>query len=256
MRHVRLGKKAISQIGMSVDNLFERAKSRFLGPDAPGLKDKTLAFKFNPKTSLGAIYKLASSQEGVDAREETMRAMLKVAGAYLDARKERAKAQIIHDVQAFLVDAQATGVKTDVATVLGGQLASLMGDLKSEVQMIVNTETTNTSNTSIYDAIGRIGALTGRDDPTVYFVCVHDGALCDECKRLHLMEDEVTPRLWKMSELGSGYHKKGDEFPKVGGLHPNERCVLTHLLPGYSFDADGHVEFKSDGHDEFNEQRA
>lgn len=35
------------------------------------------------------------------------------------------------------------------------------------------------------------------------------------------MPDGITPRLWKLSEVGSGYHRKGDESPKLGGLHPN-----------------------------------
>jgi hypothetical protein len=256
MRHVRLGKQAISTIGKAVDEVFSRASARLLGPAAQGIDGKRLAFRFDPQTSLTALYNMASKHEGVDPREEILRSLLKIAGGYLNAHRERAKARVVQAVQAALVDAQSAGVKTDLQTVLGGQLADLMHDIKVDVKTIVTTEAVNTTNTSAYDAIGRVGAVTGRDDPTVYFVCVHDDSLCSECKRLHLLKDEVTPRLWKMSELGSGYHKKGDPNPKVSGLHPSERCLLTHLLPGYGFDSAGHVTYVSEGHDELASQRS
>jgi len=255
MRHIRLGKQAIGTIGRAVDEVFSRAAARLLGPAAQGIDGKSLAFRFDPHTSLTALYNMASKHEGVDPREEILRSLLKIAGGYLNAHRERAKARVVQAVQAALVDAQSAGVKTNLETVLGGQLADLMRDIKSDIKTIVTTEAVNTTNTSIYDAIGRVGAVTGRNDPTVYFVCIHDTTLCDECKRLHLMDDKVTPRLWKMSELGSGYHTKGDSNPKVSGLHPHERCLLTHLMPGFGFDAFGHVTYVGQGHDELAAQR-
>ena len=221
-----------------------------------GVDGKRLAFRFDPNTSLTALYNMASKHEGVDPREEILRSLLKIAGGYLNAHREKAKARVVQAVQAALVDAQSAGVKTNLETVLGGQLADLMADIKADIKTIVTTEAVNTTNTSIYDAIGRVGAVTGRDDPTVYFVCVHGKTTpCAECARLHLMSDLITPRLWKMSELGSGYHVKGDSTPKVAGLHPNCQCHLTHLMPGFGFDASGHVTYVEAGHDELAKQR-
>lgn len=255
MRHIRLSKTAINAIGKAVDHIFDRAIARFLGPGATDKAGKELAFKFQPNISLTSLFTQASKLEDAEPREEVLRSLIKIAQAYLNAQRERAKARISQEVQGFLVDAQTKGVKTDVQTVLGGKLSELMADIKSDVKTIVTTEANNTANTSIFDAVGRVGASVGIDDPTVFFVCVHDKHLCDECKRLHLMDDEITPRCWKMSELGAGYHKKGDKTPKVSGLHPNCRCSLTHLLPGFSFDASGHVTFKETGWDELAHQR-
>ena len=72
---------------------------------------------------------------------------------------------------------------------------------------------------------------------------------------LHLLKDRKTPRLWKLSEVGSDYHKKGDSEPKFAGLHPNCRCKLTYLAKGFGFDAAGEVKYIAPDHDEFKVQR-
>jgi len=246
-----LGPAAQKAIHAAVDELFDRAKTRLLGV-ASG---KRLEISFNPLYSLSGLFNAAGKQEGVEPREEVLRSIQRIAGAYLDASREKTKARVLQQVQSFMADAQNQGVKTDVRTVLGGQLADLWAEAKSDVKRIVETETTTARNVSIFDAIGRIGAVTGRKDPTVFFVTVRDHHRCGECTKLHILDDGVTPRVWKLSDLGSGYHKKGDPQPKVGGLHPHCRCVLTHLLPGYGFDAAGRVTFIADGHDEYENQR-
>lgn len=255
-KNVRLTPTAQKLIDKAVDLLFDRAKARLLGPGAHKMyAKKQLAFKFNVKDSLTGLYRQASEQEGVDPKDAIMKGLLRVAGSYLDATREKTKAKVQHSVQSFLTDAMAQGVKTDVRTVLGGKLAELWGDVKKDVRRIVETETTVVRNTSIYDAIGRMSAMAGEDDPTVYFVTVRDSSRCDECTRLHMLDDATTPRVWKQSELGAGYHKKGDPNPKIAGLHPHCRCVLTILMKGYGFDPNGLVTFISPDHDEYKKQR-
>ncbi len=245
-----LGPAAQKAIHAAVDALFDRAKTRLLGVPT----GKRLEISFNPLYSLSGLFNAAGKQEGVEPREEVLRSLQRIAGAYLDASREKTKARVLQQVQSYMADAQNKGVSTDVKTVLGGQLADLWADVKADVKRIAETETTTARNMGIFDAIGRIGALSGRKDPNVFFVTVRDQHRCEECTKLHLLDDEKTPRVWKMSDLGAGYHKKGDLQPKVGGLHPHCRCVLTHLLPGYGFDAAGRVTFIADGHDEYERQ--
>mgnify|MGYP001564134682 CR=1 FL=1 len=254
-RPITLGPTAQRLIGQAVDLLFDRLKARFLGPGAEKLYGKQLVFRFPAALSLTGLFETASRLEGVRPRDEVLRALLRVSGSYLDAQRERTKAQVAQRVSAFLTDAQRAGVKTDVETVLGGQLSQVFGEVKRDVQKIVETETTIARNTSIFDAIGRVAATTGREDPTVFFVVVKDNSLCEECRGLHLLDDGVTPRVWKQSEVGGGYHKRGDDHPKIGGLHPHCRCVLTHLLPGYGFDAAGRIMYRGQGWDELAHQR-
>lgn len=245
-----LPKKSRLLIEAAVELLFERAKARLLGPDprkrAALTSGKQLAFSFHPELTLPALFAAASHEEGVmTPNEELISGLMGIASNYLDAQKEKTKAQVVHTVQTFLHDAHQQGVKTDVETVLGGQLAELWGKVHSDVKKIVETETTIARNMGIDDAIQQMSALVNVSDPVVYFVVVRDGHRCDECTRLHLMPDGVTPRVWLRSQVKSGYHKKGEDAPSVGGLHPHCRCVMAVLMPGFGFNVSGSVQWKS-----------
>lgn len=253
--HPSLGAVAQVLVEKAIDDLFDRLKARFLGPGAEKAYGKQLRFRFPAALSLTGLYETAGNLEGVQPREEVLSALLRTAGSYVDAQREHTKARVMQRVQSFLTDAHQAGVRTDVKTVLGGEMSRVWKDVSTDIKKIVETETTITRNTSIFDAIGRIGAATGHDDPVVFFVVVRDKSLCEECQRLHLLSDETTPRVWLYSELGGGYHKRGEENPKVGGLHPHCRCVLTHLMKGYGFDAAGRIMYRGPDWDELAHQR-
>jgi hypothetical protein len=103
--------------------------------------------------------------------------------------------------------------------------------------------------------ISKVGAANGEEDPTVFFIVTIDDVTGSEEFVLHLLPDRKTPRVWKLSEIGNEYHKKGDSNPKFAGLHPNCRCKLTYLAKGYGFNADGKVTYIGKDHDEFAIQR-
>lgn len=258
MAKAPISKAARAAIEAAVDALFERVKGRLLGP-SPGKKmslgGKSLKFSFTPDLTLGALFAAGSKEEGVHNPDfDLMAGLLGIASSYLDAQKEKTKAQVVQSVQSFIQDATKSGEKVDVQTVLGGQLTDVWGKVTADVKKIVETETTVVRNMGVDDAIQRLSAMQGIDDPTVYFVVVRDGHRCEECTRLHLMPDRVTPRVWKRSEVGSGYHKKGQDNPKVGGLHPHCRCVMSVLMPGFGFDSAGMVVWKGRDHDQYETQ--
>lgn len=62
---------------------------------------------------------------------------------------------------------------------------------------------------------------------------------CKHCKKAYLMEDEVTPRVFRLSDLkanGSNYGlKTADWVPTLGSLHPNCRCSLSEIPQGFGF---------------------
>jgi hypothetical protein len=219
-----LSKRVQGLIATAVDQLYDRVKARFLGPDSRkkyGLGGKQLIFSFVPELTLGGLFNAASREEGAAPHQDTLDGLQKIAAAYLDASREKTKAKAMHTVQSFLKDAQSKGVKTDVKKVLGGHITTIWKEATSDVKRIIETETTIGRNVSIMDAAGRIAALQGVSDPVVFFIPVKDKDLCEECRKIHLMPDGITPRLWRQSELKSGYHEKGEEFPSVGGLHPH-----------------------------------
>jgi len=248
-----LGPAAVKLIEGAVEKLFEKIRNHTLGDKHP--TGKRLYIAYRPDLTLKGIFDLAAAEEGVRPDQDVLKTLLKISNSYIDATKERAKAKVVQSVQAFLQEAGNKGVKTNIETVLGGKLYEVMGDATRDLKRIFETESTVVRNTSIMDGIVRSNAAAGIDDPTVFFVTVRDDVRCPECTRLHMLEDRITPRCWKLGELGSGYHKRGDPTPKVGGLHPHCRCVLTTLMPGYGFNAAGRVQYKSPKYDELATQR-
>jgi len=254
-RTPHLPQKAVKAIHSAVDSLFDRLRLRLLGPGAENLFGKRLIFRWDPTNTLTGLFNAASEEEGVSPNEDVLKVLLRIAGGYVDARREQVKAQVTQRVQSFLHDAQNKGVKTDVRTVLGGQLADVWGGMNRDVKRIVETETTVARNHGIFDSIDRISTASGIEDPTLIFVVVRDQSLCDECKKIHLMPDGVRPRCWRQSEIKAGYHVKGEDAPSVCGLHPHCRCVVSVLMPGYGFDQNGRVTYVAPGHDELQKQR-
>lgn len=246
-----LGPKAVKAIEKAVDNTFDRAKARVLGAHAIA---KRIGVGFAHELSLPGLFESAAREEGYKPDVPTLKQMLDIAGGYIDATRQRTKARVVKEVTAFLQEAHASGVKTDLPTVLGGKLQEVFADAAVSMRRIIDTEANNVKNVGILDGIVRINATSGVEDPIVYWVTVNDKSRCDECTKLHTI-DGLTPRLWRLSEVGHGYHKKGEPNPKIGGLHPNCRCTMATLMRGYGFGPDGRVIYVDRDHDEFAKQR-
>ncbi len=178
---------------------------------------------------------------------------MRIAEGYIEAQRHNTKAQVVKAVSSFLSDAWAKGVDTDIETVLGGELASVWGKATAGMHRIVDTEASNARNMGTLDGIIKVNTVNSIEDPVVYFIVVRDDSLCSECKRLHLLEDGITPRLWRLSQVKHGYHVKGENVPSLGGEHPHCRCTLSTLLPGYGFEG-GSITFISLDHDEYKKQ--
>lgn len=248
---VRLGRGVIRKIHGKIDEIFDNAKFRLLGPDA--IRGKEIRIGFHHELSLPGLFEAGAREERVRPDEDVLNSLVRVANNYIDAVRERAKARIINEIDALIVEAKLKGGMDpqDFKDILNTKLVDIWGEVSNHIHMIVDTEVAKTKNVSVLEGIIQANAAMGIGDPSVYFVVVRDKDLCSECKRLHLQDDGVTPRVWKMSELGHGYHKKGQENPKIGGLHPHCRCTLVTLMPGYGFNNQGRVTYIKPGHDEY-----
>lgn len=250
-KQVSLTKGVIRAIGEAVDKLFDRAIARFL---AKPPVDKRIVISVTPRVTLPSLFEAASREERSKADQTVLNKLLGIAEGFIEAQRSATKARVVKAVDDWLQEAYAKGVKTDVETVLGGELAQVWGQAQAGMHKIVAAESNNARNTGVLDGIVKVNAASGIEDPVVYFVVVRDDSLCSECKRLHLRSDG-RPRLWLLSEVKRGYHRKTDDVPSIGGLHPHCRCSLVTLMPGYTFDSAGSITYKSPEHDEFKEQR-
>jgi hypothetical protein len=247
----KLPLSATKAIHKAVSDLFDKAKARlFARPPV----SQTLKVAISPTFSLPGLFTAASRDEAANPDATILRTLLSHAENYVDSYQEATKAKVTKAVDTWLQEAALTGVKTNLETVLGGELAEVWGKVTGDMKRLVETEGTNARNTGSLDGILRVNAAHEIEDPVVYFVVVRDSHLCLECKRLHMLDDGITPRLWYISELGHGYHHKGESNPKLGGLHPNCRCSLVTLMPGFGF-KNGFVSFIKLHHNELEEQR-
>jgi uncharacterized protein YqgV (UPF0045/DUF77 family) len=255
-----LGARAVSKIHAAVEALFDRAKARFLGRRPP--KEIRIGIRTPPvgvrdDLTLGGVFDHSAQSEGFKPSENLRESLNRVASGYLDAHKELAKVKAVNAVHNWLQEAAAKKTKTDVDTVLGGELTDLMREVTANVKKIAEAETNRAKNSGTIDGIAKIAAVTGQDDPLVYFVIVRDGHVCDECLRLHQVTGTISgpPKVYKLSEVGHGYHKKGQENPKVTGLHPHCRCSLVYIGKGFGFNDEGKLTYISNDHDEWSAQR-
>lgn len=251
MPRISLSKGAIKVIHNAIDLLFEKARARFLGRKPP----KQIKFTYNPHLTLPGIFNAASAEERTKPDPQILDSLTQIAEGYFDAHQARAKSQVVKAVDSFLKEAEAKGEEGDVEEVLGQQLESIWEKTTADLTKVVDTESTNARNTGVLDGIIKINAAVGNNDSVVYWVVVRDGDLCEECRRLHLMPDGISPRCYYLSEVGQGYHRKGQDSPKVGGLHPHCRCSIATLMRGYGF-INGAVTYIGPDHDEVEKQRA
>lgn len=234
MARPSLGRALTNIIYRAVDDVFDRLKLRFLGPNA-GPKRLGFIGKINPILNLPGLFKISAIQEGATAGEERLHSLIGIAEKYLDAQKERAKAQLVQNVDSFLQEAHDKGQDIDFETVLSGKLVDTWKVLSTNVKRIVATEATKAQSMGTLEAITKVNAASGIDDPVIYWVCVKDTALCKECRRLHLMEDGVTPRLWYLSECTHSLGKRGDTAPSLTNQHPDCRCIQATIFSGWGF---------------------
>jgi hypothetical protein len=252
----RLSKGGTKDIHAAVEGLFDNLKVRALGPTA--VKGKRLYVGFRRDLSLPGIFETAAREEGTRPDLDLLDSLVRVAGNYIDATKERAKAKVANAIDSWLREQSTSkkpASKDDMRAKLREHLDDVLQETTTAIETILDTEATGTRNVSLMDGIIRMNAARGIDDPVVYFIIVRDNVTCDECIRLHLLKDGRTPRVWKLSEVGHAYHKRGDENPKINGLHPHCRCTMVTLLPGFGFKA-GSLGFVSPGWDEYAHQHA
>ena len=254
-----LSKPAVKAVGRAIDSLFNRAKKRFLGREFDS-KDIRFSLTLPDRApdhrldlSLKGVFDNAARAEGLAPNAKLYDSVEKGVESYFDAHRELAKARILHEVQSYLHEADQGSSEADPAKVLGKALEEAFSKVTSEVETVVDSETTRGRNLSTLDAISKINAISGVDDPVIAFLGPNDQHTCKECLRVFFMPDG-NPRAWLASELRHVYFKRGDQTPCVAGCHPHCRHSLVSILPGYGFKS-GSLSYIEPGYSIIDEQR-
>lgn len=128
------------------------------------------------------------------------------------------------------------------------QLREKTGDMYRDWHRVAHTEMWNAKLQGEAEAIINNESPLSKDgaDTLVYKKPAWNA--CPMCKKLYLMPDGVTPRVFKMSELlknGTNYGKKqADWQPTVGVLHPSCMCPINVMPKNTEFDQQGNLVYK------------
>lgn len=245
------GKESINSV---VEGIFDRIALQFIG-NIPRLREtKRLIISAQPNYGLSHLFvQSMSNRRPNEIEADFLKSLLESADGFIESLKNRTKSSVTERIDGMAREASAQNRKLTESEVEAA-IEEEMKRAYSALQTIVEAESTKFRNLGTMVEISRMAASAGEEDPTVFFIVVRDRTTCRECVRLHLMPDGVTPRLWKFSQLGQAYHKRGNDRPSAFGLHPHCRCTLTYITTGFGFDKTGKLKFEDEGFDAYANQ--
>ena len=211
-------KEAINKV---VEDIFDRIALQFIG-DIPKLKyKKLLLISHEPHFGLANLFIQAMANKAPNPIEaDALKSLLESSHGYIEALKNRTRSNITERIDGAVKEAQLRKEKVTEETVQA-LMAEELNKAKAHLRAITESESTKLRNVGALMDISRVSSSIGDPDPNVFFVVVKDGKTCNECLKIHLEPNQVTPRVWKLSELKQSYHKRGEEFPSAFGLHPH-----------------------------------
>jgi predicted RNA binding protein YcfA (HicA-like mRNA interferase family) len=248
----RLNAQQRAAIDAEVDDIFDTLLTRLLGGAFTG---KKLFIGYTHDFTLPGIFSAAVSEEGGRVDTEIVEGIASVAEDFINKHRAQAKADTKRRLQGLLHDIDQGQLKPeDWNTAVEGELAELWGKVKNGVQSVVASETQHAQTIGVKEGIDQVNDGLGVEDPVVCFIPVKDTALCKECRRVHLLPDGFTPRVFRSSEVSTEYHIRGENVPSWHLMHPHCRCALATVLPGFGFDGQGRISWVHADHREYDYQ--
>lgn len=250
-----LSNKKRDSIKKVVDGLFDKVIHSFLGKSP---RSKKIYFASEPKEkTLAHLYVMGLQKKDANLKEKNLaKNLLKTALSYVEALQKRTESNIIDKIDSLHKEAYVKKQPVKEEVVLSA-INKEMDKAKRHFKLIAETESTKIRNTSVATNILGVAESIGVDDPNVFFLVVKDGSTCKHCINNHLMPDGVTPKVFKMSEVKTGYLSKEDREEgsvSLAGQHPHCRCSIQICSPGFGF-KNGKISWIGLGHDEYKAQR-
>jgi hypothetical protein len=249
-----LSAKSLKSLENTLKSKFDRLSLRFLGLIPRRIEEKHVIFKTSKENLISIFLRSLGTRNPNKLEEQTLKTMLNVANGYMNSLRDKTVAKVVHDVDSYVRN-QKSQDKSISINAINKMVEKEMDKASNHIKLIANAESNKAGNVGTALQIAKIAEERKEDDPTIFFIVTIDDVTGPEEFVLHLLPDEKTPRVWKLSEIGHEYHKVGDPNPKLPGLHPNCRCKLTYLAPGWGFDASGRITYKGPNWDEFKSQR-
>ena len=249
-----LSSQSKEAIAKRIEDVFDHVSLSIIG-NIPRLAHKKLfIFSSEPTVSLSNIFiQGLNNQTPNPTEQDVLKGLLQSAHSYIEALKEKTKANITEGIDALVKQAKVKKlqVKQDDIEEL---ISKEMYKAESHLKMIIETESTKMRNIGKVMDILKMAGSVGDSDPNLFFV-INRATACVNCYKMHMMPNKIAPKIWKFSDLKQGFWKKGDEVPSISGIHPNCKCSISYLPPGFGFNSKGLIDFKNKTHNEYENQR-
>jgi hypothetical protein len=247
---MKLSRQQVGLVRNLVDDLFYRIKVRLLGRFFTGPTMYFEVTKPDPMDSLESVYKYTGmALYGPDfvIDEDHLRTLAEITGNYIDAQKLKVTNQLLVGIKGADDPEEADKIIEEV-----------VGKATDYMSMLTATEGRIVQAFAERDGISRLASDMGVSDPVVAFLGRYDQKTCKYCLAMyHLPNNPIIPKVYKLSELQSGYFKSKEWNGKAvfpAPLHPNCRHVMTFIPPNFGFGKDGVIKFIGFGHDEYEAQ--
>ncbi len=255
-----MNKNLIEIIKQLVMRTTNGLKANLLGPKYVHKEFIFSLRNFNPTTTLAHTYLNANSMNSSDAQsidEKTLSTIENNALNHINNFEEKTHtdlARMVTDYQHNMeVKAKMSGKSveelrtTDEGIKASKALSHSMNDYLKKMNTSVETITENelhvAANFGAFDGILHTAKSMGISDPTVCKLGVNDNKKCKHCKKLWMADDEISPRVYKLSELAGAAGDWKNPVASISTTHPNCRDILTLLSPGFGFEG-GKIVYK------------
>jgi hypothetical protein len=184
-----------------------------------------------------------------------LQGLLGITNDYIESLKEGTKASVANELNAY---AQSMNLKKEPidAEFIEKIVEKQMEVAGNKFNIIASAQSNVTKNMGLLSAFTRMSESNGEEDTICFFRPVPvDSSTSQATFDVHLLPDQITPRLYYAKEINQNFYKKGDKIPSVFGTNPYCRCNFSYLALSYNFDEQGKIVYKEKGFNALEEQR-
>lgn len=196
-------------------------------------------------------------------RKEAIDFLQRMTDRYVTKAADQMKADILSTIDTTVgpirdrLDSVEAPTAKEVTNDLKGALNDITDRWQHRLETIARTELNRAANWGAMDSI-----IHNNKDKEVHEITVYkrgnpSESSCPYCQKFWFLEDGITPRVYRMSELMGQTNigkKKEDWTPSIDITHPNESHFIREIPLSYGF-KNGELTYIDEDHDEWKYQR-